>query len=179
MEGAEGLLKTLKGLPWWIMAGLSVTAAIALLNSPLQVGLPASWRAPLPLATVGLAALTLFALAGHVATLLHSRQQACRDDDREKLRVVFAPFVALFVRRHVTACTGVGAPRFRHRVANAWEELFRYKRFGVGVRRAIKALSDRHSLTSAEVEYGGDSPSQKSTVWSPPIRRSRARRSGI
>jgi hypothetical protein len=52
----------------------------------------------------------------------------------------------------------VSAPRLRHRLSNAWAELFRYPRAFVGVRRALRTIGDRQASTSAEIEYGGDFP---------------------
>lgn len=158
MDGAEKLLSTLKGLPLWILAALSAIAIAALLDAPLRAGLPSNVRAPLPLLTLGLVVLTVFGGLAQISAHLQSRRQAQGVEDRERLQSVYAPLVALFIRRHVTACTGVGAPRFRHRFANARGELFRYRRLRVGMRRAIKALGDRQSSTSAEVEYGGEFP---------------------
>ena len=78
--------------------------------------------------------------------------------DRERLKQLYRPLAALFLTRHVTTSTGIAAPHFRHRWANAVDELRAYRRRSVGVKRAWRALFDRHSSTSAEVEYGGGFP---------------------
>lgn len=158
MDGAGKLLGMLKGLPLWMLAALSIVAIAASFYAPLQAGLPTPLPAQLPLLAVLLGVMTLCAALAHITTHLQSARAARAADDRRRLEEIYAPIAVLFARRHVTTCTGVMAPRLKHRLSNAWTELFRYRRASVGVRRALRAIGDRQESTSAEVEYGGDFP---------------------
>ena len=158
MDGTGKLLGVLKGLPLWMLAALCIVAVAASFDPPLQAGLPTPLPAQLPLLAVLLGAMTLCAVMAHLITHLQAARAARAENDRLRLEQIYAPIAVLFVRRHVTACTGVLAPRLKHRLSNAWTELFRYRRAFVGVRRALRAIGDRQESTSAEVEYGGDFP---------------------
>ncbi len=140
------------------VGGAFIVAIAASFYAPLQAGLPTPLPAQLPLLAVLLGAMTLCAVLAHLITVLQAARAARAADDRLRLEQIYAPIAVLFVRRHVTACTGVSAPRLKHRLLNAWAELFRYRRAFVGVRRALSAIGDRQESTSAEVEYGGEFP---------------------
>jgi hypothetical protein len=141
-----------------MLAALSIVAVTASFYAPLQAGFPTMLNAQLPLLAVLLNAMTLCAALAHLITHRQAAGAVRAADDRLRLEQIYAPIAVLFVRRHVTACTGVSAPRLKHRLSNAWTELFRYRRAFVGVRRALRAIGDRQESTSAEVEYGGDFP---------------------
>lgn len=158
MEGAEKLLNAVKGWPLWMRAALAIVALAANFYSPLQAAVPAPYRAALPL----ISALLLAMMAFGGLEVIHRQCQAARAartaEDKLRLELVYGPLSALFWRRHVTISTSVGAPRLKHRLVNAWEELLRYRRVSAGVRQAVRAFGDRQVSTSAEFEYGSDFP---------------------
>lgn len=155
---AEKMLGAVRGMPPSALAGLGLAALAASVWPPLQAAVPASARGPLPLIAVALLAMAALGLVSLAVKAIHAERGARRADAQQRLEHLYAPMVALFLRRHVTSCTGICAPRFRHRLANAREELIRYRRWRTGLRRAWRALGDRQVSTSAEVEYGGDFP---------------------
>jgi hypothetical protein len=92
-----------------------------------------------------------------VSHLIEARRRSL-PCEQARLDHLYRPLVTLFLTTHVTVCTGVGAPRFSQRLENSWEELGAYRRPWVGVKRAFRALFERHISTSAEVEFGGAFP---------------------
>jgi hypothetical protein len=155
MDGTEKLLSVLKGLPLWILAALCIVAIAASLYAPLQAGLPTRLPARLPLLAVLFGAITLCAVLAHLISHLQAARAARATNDRLRPEQIYAPIAVLLVRRHVTACTGVSAPRLTHRLSNAWTELFRYRRAFVGVRRALRAIvkSQRAPRSNTEATF--------------------------
>jgi hypothetical protein len=102
--------------------------------------------------------LTGCKLGGSVLGYLVERRRRSLALDRERLLNLYGPLAALFLTRHVTICTGTASPYLRHRLENARAELSAYRRRSVGLKRAWRALFDRQTSSSAEVECGGDFP---------------------
>lgn len=158
MDSAEKLLGALKGLPLSILAALTAVAIIVLADAPLQAGLPIALKTSFPLLTLCLVALTVCSGVAHWVSRVQTARQLRAAEDSQRLEKIYGPLLVIFARTHVTVCTGVLAPRLRHRLANARKELVHYRRPLTGMRRAFKALGDRRASTSAEVEYGGEFP---------------------
>ena len=158
MDSTSRLITILKSLPLWVLAALAAVSVVSLACVPLQAEIPNTLRPSLPVITLLLVSLTLFGGLAHIVADRQARQAIRKQDDRLRLERIYGPLAALFLQRHVTTCTGILAPKLKHRLANAWSELTAYRRLSSGVRRGIRAMFDRQASTSAEVEYGGDFP---------------------
>jgi hypothetical protein len=123
-----------------------------------HITIPEAARPWFPLAIAGVAVLAICKAADLIVSDRHQRRRVAAERDRRRLVNLYRPLATLFLTRHLTASTGTNAPRLRHRVENAWVELGSYRRRTVAVKRAFRALFDRQSSTSAEVEFGGDFP---------------------
>jgi hypothetical protein len=96
----------------------------------------------------------VWAALGSVASLLRRLVPKTDKRERERFEKIYAPMYALFITRHITTSSSIGAPYFSQRIENA-KELFERKKYW----RALKALFDKkHSEPAAEVEYGGAFP---------------------
>ncbi|AOO84966.1 hypothetical protein BHK69_30030 (plasmid) [Bosea vaviloviae] len=78
--------------------------------------------------------------------------------DQKRFSKIYRPLACLFTTRHIEVCSGIGAPTFRHRWRNALVELIAYRKPLVGLKRAVSALGDRRSTTSAALSLGGNFP---------------------
>jgi hypothetical protein len=157
LTASQKVLDAIRSLPGWLLTALLVSAALISLT-PLHQDLPEGVVRRLPLATIVLAAAVLCRLSAETLAAIAARRSRRIERDRERLRELYRPLAALFLTRHVTTYTGTAAPYFRQRLANAIEEFGAYRRWRVGMKKAWRALFDRQSSTSAEVEYGGGIP---------------------
>ena len=158
LTASQKAIETVRALPAWLLAALLLSTGLVWLAPPLRGDLPESVVRWLPLA-VTLLGVTASCRAGAEALgWLAARRVRRLANGRERLNQLYRPLAALFLTRHVTTSTGIAAPRFRHRWANAVQELGAYRRRRVGLKRAWRALFDRQSSTSAEIEYGGGFP---------------------
>jgi hypothetical protein len=161
MDAAAGItttkkaLDTLKSLPTWLLVGLCISILSVWVSPPLLASLPESLRSVVPTAIVVVGILTGCELGGSVLGYLERRRRSLTLD-RERLLNLYGPLAALFLTRHVTICTGTWS--LRHRLENARAELGAYRRQSVGLKRAWRALFNRQTSSSAEVEFGGDFP---------------------
>ncbi|MBW1939430.1 MAG: hypothetical protein JRI67_11855 [Deltaproteobacteria bacterium] len=107
-------------------------------------------------AIAGVLGIVIGAFAAGVKRGAAKSKRALNDDWRKaKFSKIYAPAYALFLTRHITTCTGRGAPYFRQRLKNAKELLFEEGRLV----KAFKALFDKQELEEdGEVEYGGSFP---------------------
>lgn len=143
-------IEVLKAAPGWLLVG-SAFALVAIWIVPaFSAPLSEDTRLWLPLAAFTTTVLAICHLIS--ASYLRSREhrRVVVAQDRKKLVLLYRPLIALFLTRHVTSCTSVGAPRLRHRIENAMMELSAYRRRSVGMKHAWRALFDRQSSTSAE-----------------------------
>jgi hypothetical protein len=155
---SQKAIDTLKATPLWLFAGVALSCFVVWVVPPFRSALPETVQAWLP---VAFAASLILALCKATSVLVFhrvARQKASIERSRQKLMCLYRPLASLFFTRHVTIVSACGAPRLRHRVANAWLELGAYRHRMVGVKRALRALFDRQTLTSAEVEFGGEFP---------------------
>lgn len=77
---------------------------------------------------------------------------------------VYQPLMNQIVPLHIETSSGMGAPRFRHRLSNAKDELTNYAKPSVALKKAFRALWDRQTLTkTGEVSFGGSFPRDKIT----------------
>ncbi|ATN37809.1 hypothetical protein ACO34A_29055 (plasmid) [Rhizobium sp. ACO-34A] len=151
-------LDTLKSVPGWLLLGFSVSLSMIWFWPPFILLLPQSAQSVLPLALLVSLLLTILKFVDQAGSRLLERRRVALERDRERLAGLYRPFIALFLTRHVTICSGSASPRLRHRLANAREELGAYRRPYTGVKRAWRALFDRQTSSSAEVEFGGEFP---------------------
>jgi hypothetical protein len=75
---------------------------------------------------------------------------------RQRLERLYAPLRALLIDVHLTTATLIKYPSVGARLRHAWR-----MRKLQGVRQAMRALADKGSSSSHEVEYGGDFPLQE------------------
>lgn len=155
---AKQSLEVLKSTPIWVLLGLSTIIVVIWWSPQFAQQLPPSLLPALPLVLFVTATLAIFKLASTVITTWISRRGVAEARDLARFENLYRPLIALFLTRHVTTSRGMGAPRLRHRLSNAWMELGAYRRRWVGVKRACGALFDRQISMSGEVEFGGDFP---------------------
>lgn len=164
MDAAAGItttqkaLDTLKSVPTWLLVGLCISILSVWVSPTFLAALPESLRSVVPMALVVAGIVTGCKLGGSVLGYLVERRRRSLVLDRERLRNLYGPLAALFLTRHVTICTGTASPYLRHRLENARAELGAYRRRSLGLKRAWRALFDRQTSSSAEVEFGGDFP---------------------
>jgi len=154
-------LDTLKSIPTWLLVGLSISLLSMWLWPPFLASLPESLKEAVPMALVVAAILTGCKLAASGVGHVVERRGRSIAHDRERLLNLYRPLATLFLTRHVTVCTGIASPYLRHWLESAWAELGVYRRRSVGLKRAWRALFDRQTSSSAEVEFGGDFPLQQ------------------
>lgn len=72
------------------------------------------------------------------------------DRESARFREIYAPIVGMFAECHISTVQSRGAPYFRQRVRNAWDEAREGR-----TRNALRALFDKQDGgISGEVEYG-------------------------
>ncbi|WOS67075.1 MULTISPECIES: hypothetical protein [Sinorhizobium] len=158
LAAAKQSLEVLKSTPMWVLLGLCAILALIWWSPQFSQQLPPSLLPALPLTLFVTATLTIFKLASTVITAWLSHRSVAEARDLARLENLYRPLITLFLTRHVVTSKGVGAPRLRHRLSNAWMELGAYRSRWVGLKRACRALSDPQVSMSAEVEFGGDFP---------------------
>ena len=161
LSASQKALDTIRSLPIWLLTALFASAALVWLAPQVRGDVPESMARWLPLAVIVLSVVVLCRLGAELLAGLANRRKRRIEQDRVRLTVLYRPLAAFFLTCHVTTSTGIAAPRFRHRWANAIEELSAYRRRRVGISKAWRALFDRQSSTSAEVEYGGEFPTDQ------------------
>lgn len=148
----------LKDAPLWLLLGsLAICLAVWLIG-PLNALVPVSMRPLAPLVAFIFSVLSSFRLFSLVIQVRQSQLDRLRQAARLRHDHLYAPFVALFMDRHLTASTGILAPRLRNRVGNAVEAIASRRRLRAKVKGAWRALGDKMESTSAEMEYGGSFP---------------------
>src|SRR6266566_396423 len=145
-------LDALRAIPLWLLAAMLISVLMIWAIPAFHDAIPEARRPWIPLAIAVVAVLVLCSAADLAASNLNRRRRAAAERDRLRLVHLYRPLATLFLTRHVTATTGVRAPRLRDRIENAWSKLASYRRHRVAVRRAFWALFDRQISTSAEVE---------------------------
>jgi len=107
-------------------------------------------------ALTGVTGAAIAAYAAGVKRGTSKTRRALADEQRKaKFSNIYAPAYALFLTRHITTASGLGAPYFRQRYKNARDILFEQGKF-IG---AFKALFDKQEREEiGEVEYGGSFP---------------------
>jgi stalled ribosome alternative rescue factor ArfA len=155
---AQKALDSLKSVQLWLLFGLLICSLAIWLWPPFFGLLPESVKPYAPMALVAAAILTCCKLVGSVLAQTLERHRQSQVYDRERLLKLYRPLATLFLTRHVTLCTVIGAPKLRHRIEKARAELGSYRRRSVGVKRAWRALFDRQISTGAEFEFGAKFP---------------------
>jgi hypothetical protein len=151
-------LDTLKSVPTWLLVGLCISILSVWVSPSFLASLSEPLRSAVPMALVAAGILTGCKVAGSVIGYLVERRGRSVAIDRERLLSLYRPLAALFLTRHVTICTGTASKYLRQRLQNARAELVAYRRRSVGLKRAWRALFDRQTSSSAEIEFGGDFP---------------------
>lgn len=154
----ERFLSTLKEIPLWLLSGVTVALCVILYVPELRGAAPADALPWLTVAAIVFAVLTMFRLSSAFFTAWRTRRRATRRRERRRLNRIYQTLYNLFLTRHVTISSGVGAPYLRNRTARAYQILFSTRHRLAGIKRAFRALFDKRISTSAEVEFGGDFP---------------------
>jgi hypothetical protein len=151
-------IDVLKWVPVWLLASVAVVATLFLVVPTLQPSLPDSVKLWLLPAVITAWALMVFKGASDLGGAVLARRRAVAERDRTRLTELYRPLSSLFLTRHVTIVGNCKAPRLRDRIENAQIALTKYQRRRVGLKRALRALFDRRTSRSAEIEYGGTFP---------------------
>ncbi|RWC87653.1 MAG: hypothetical protein EOS72_20625 [Mesorhizobium sp.] len=155
---ATKTLDTLKSLPTWLLVGLTISLASIWFWPSLFTALPEQLRPIVPAVLLIFVVLTLCNISSMAIVAAREKRRLSIEQDRDRLLKLYRPLEALFLTVHITVCTGTAAPRLRHRIENAWNELSPPGRRFRRLKRGWRALFDKHQSTSAEVEYGADFP---------------------
>jgi hypothetical protein len=158
LAASKRALDALRAIPFYVIAAILLSAALIWTVPPFLAVIPEAARPWVPLALAIAAIVAACHLANSIASSFFKRRRVITERDRLRLVHLYRPLTTLFLTRHVTTSTFVKAPRLTHRLENAWSELGRYRRRMVGVKRAARALFDRLSSTSGEIEFGGGFP---------------------
>jgi hypothetical protein len=89
------------------------------------------------------------------------QNQSKRLYEAKKYGDFYAPMFAELIAIHITIVSGTGGPRFTDRLENAWTKFVGIKRRSAAIRAAWKALFDRLTDETGEVDYGGQFPLEK------------------
>ncbi len=156
MDGWAKVLSALRDLPLWLLAGIAISLSLALFLPTLKSAMPAApWIAFFALL---FAVLTVSRFMSIFMGQWMARRDAIRRREQRALTRIYQPIYVLFLTRHVTGVSSVGARRLSDRLANAREALGSFRSRKAGVKAAFKAIFDKKEHTSAEIEFGGDFP---------------------
>ncbi len=151
-------LGTLKAVPTWLLIAAFGSVLTIWLRPAAFTSVPESFLANVPallwVTGISLTSKLISLGVGHAM----ERGKRSRARDRERLVNLYRPLASLFLTRHVTQSSGVGAPYFRQRLENARSELGAYRHRTAGMNRALRALFDKRISSSAEMEFGGEFP---------------------
>lgn len=149
------MLDTLRSMPAWLLIGLSLSLGAVWFWPSLLVSLPEAIQSTLPAVLLAVAILTACKVASSGLEQMIERRRHSHSRDRERLFNLYRPLDSLFLTRHVTVSIGIGSPRLRDRLKNAWEEARAYRRRWTCMKRAWIALFDRQISLSAEIDGEG------------------------
>jgi hypothetical protein len=160
MGASSKLLSTLKELPLWLLSSFAVGLLVLLYMPALDGIIPAEARSWLVIAAILFAFLAIFRLGSLLFSFLQEWIKTRNRRERRRLDRLYQPLHDLFLSRHVTMSTSVGAPYLRYRIERAIELCSSRRNRYAGIKSAFRAIVDKQKSTSAEVEYGGDFPLQ-------------------
>ncbi|MCC3246414.1 hypothetical protein LG047_13990 [Methylocystis sp. WRRC1] len=158
LTGGAGqkVLSFFRAAPRWLLLALFLSALILWLIP--KDALPVELVPWLPTVTVVLGVAVVCRFAADLTVYAAKQRAHALAYDRQMLIRVYRPLRMLFLTRHVIISTGVAAPRFRDRWENARYEIASHRHWRAAVKRAWRALFDRKSSTSAEMDFGGEFP---------------------
>ena len=160
------LLAVLHSLPLWIFAALAGAGYAALFApgfGPFAVGaFRKEWAGWFWLDAITFSIFAVVCAIDLVVKNLNSRSKARHRrlmiQIKNRYYDVYNPLVVELLKIHVTT-SSLAAPRMKVRLQDAWEELQYYKKWKIGVCRALKAVfNTKGAAPHGEVDYGGSFP---------------------